>query len=395
MRTRRVAGLALALLLGGAIAGCSDVQGPVAPATTVRAGMVAAAPTPILPVTYGESTLHLWPYTGDNFAGTTVDPINLLFPGATVQQVRAALLGLGGTRAGYPPMAPFDCVWQDGGETVQVGYAEDKWVGSPVQLTCGDYSFRYHVRLFQAGGWVYGGAHFEIQVPGTNSHNVLSWAAARDLVMGDLYAAGFVDYAPTLVDLGTGARYRVIDYPMVYYGLLQQAPALAGYLNVEPITLALDNGPAALIHLANAPAVERTVERQEWTLDFNQIIPKPFCGTGYVHAEGPIEMVRQLVVTGSGNYVTHFQGKGTLTLTPWNPTPTVEHPMGVPTGEPTYTAIASEKDRGLVTDGHMMVANAQMQIMLPNAPERGSMTLSFMVGPQGATNFDFAVNCTK
>ena len=365
--------------------------------------MVAPAPSPIVSANYGESTLHLWPYTAENFTGAPSDPVNLLFPGTTVQQVRAALLGLGGTRAGYPAVAPFNCVWQDGGETVQVGYAEGAWLGSPVQLTCGDYSWRYHVRLFQVGGWVYGGAHFEIEVPGTNSHNVLSWKAARELVRGDLATAGLVDNA-TYVDLGTGDRFRVIDYPMVYYGLLQQAGAmdpafaamLQAYINVQADAegaLHLYNGPAALVHLANAPTVERTVERQEFTLDFNQVIPKPFCGAGYVHAEGPIQMVRQLVVTGSGNYLTHFHAKGTLVITPWDPT--VNPPTGAPTGEPAYTANVSEKDRSLVTDQHTMVANAQMQIMLPDAPGRGSLMMSFMVGPQGATNFDFAVNCTK
>ena len=39
---------------------------------------------------------------------------------------------------------------------------------------------------------VQGAAHFEVLIPGTTDHQVLSWIVARDLVVGDLMRSGLL-----------------------------------------------------------------------------------------------------------------------------------------------------------------------------------------------------------
>ena len=165
------------------IAACSDAPPTAAPSAIASQARVATAQDPNDPaapaglVTVGTSTF--WPYTGDDFTGAPKDPINAIFTGyADPLRIRAALRRLDGNRTafGLPNVAPFNCTWKDAIGDEQTGYGDaEGWTGSAVQLACGDWSLRFHLRLFAEGSVTLAGVHWDLNVPGTNEHEVISW----------------------------------------------------------------------------------------------------------------------------------------------------------------------------------------------------------------------------
>ena len=137
--------------------------------------------------------------------------------------IRQALLALNGDRTafGFPNAFPFNCTWADAIGTPQTGYSDEEgWEGSAVQLECGDYAtLRTHLRLFRQGPYTLGAAHFEVQIPGTSSHEVLSWEIPRALVTADVARSGHVAAPLGQTDPITDApTYRTIRY-QVYNSL--------------------------------------------------------------------------------------------------------------------------------------------------------------------------------
>lgn len=68
---------------------------------------------------------------------------------------------------------------------MQTAYdARAGWVGSAIQLQCGDYGpIRFHLRLFEAGDYTLANVHFELLIPNTTEHQVLSVELAEQLVV--------------------------------------------------------------------------------------------------------------------------------------------------------------------------------------------------------------------
>lgn len=392
--------LALVLLAALGFAACDEVESPLsleadAPSLSQAAGIV---PSPLVSVAFGAGPLTLWPYTGTDVAGTASDPINVLFPGRDVRDVRAALLMLDGDRTafGMPPVAPFDCTWGDAIGANQTSYtAEHGWNGSAIQLECGDYEpMRFHVRLFDAGAGAVANAHFEVIIPGTNQHEVLSWELAEQLIAVDMIRTGLLDpTAPLGItnQINPAPTYRTIN-PLIYNGLpLALRGIIGGPLadQAAPVPMP-SNGRATVVNLASAPAAIRTVDRFLYTLQFNQIIPKPFCATGpfdYVRVVGPVEFAQHVVVTGSGNYLSHFQARGTLAVTPVNPL------SGQPIGE-TSEARVRANYRNVATDNVTMASNVDMQVLLPpDGPFTGRLVSRLRVGPGGSEVASIEVRC--
>jgi hypothetical protein len=221
--------LATALVVTGfcSATGCSE-EPPTAP-DEARSGVFASAqatPTTV-PITYGSETLNVWPYTGNTLDGTPVDPLHLVFVGnADPVRIRAALLALDGDRTafGFPDAYPFNMTWGEAMGDVHTTYAEDAWGANVIQLQLGGYeNVRAHLRIFGTGVpygddgvWTLGAAHFEVLIPGTADHQVLSWTIPRDLVVADLARSGRRDQR----------RAFVADYPHVH--LRQPASRTAG-----------------------------------------------------------------------------------------------------------------------------------------------------------------------
>jgi len=377
------------LLAGGLLVGCND-QSVVAPAATTavaRGAVAAVVPSPLQTVDFGDRSLTLWPYTWDGVdPDLKVDPIHLLFPGrGDPRQIRAALLLLGGDRTafGLPDTPPFDCVWEDAlGGANQTAYAQDAWAGSAIQVTCGGFDMRFHLRLFPAGDWSLGAAHFEVNIPGTTEHESLSWELAKTLVLLDLYRAGATPYPPGYGPetgvLSDAPTYRSIRAE-VYSQLDDATKQLLGVVNSPDIP---NTGKAAIVPLAGTPEAEPLLARRELTVNMNQTVPT-FCPEDipYVHVQGPITFRQQVVVTPSGNYMSRVKAQGTLEVATF-------------TGE-TYKAVIHDQERNVVTDHNTLVTLFQMQAVVPAGTYAGKLTIGIRVGPGGSTGYVGEYRCDQ
>ena len=394
------------LLVSGMLTACTDSQelaAPLAKAAGPQAAIQAAhsqpAPAPLTTVTFGGRHLTLWPYTADAIPAIPVDPINLLFPGRTPIQVRAALLTLDGNRApAFPNAAPFNCVWKDaaaGGD--QEAYSnEGGWAGSAIQLTCGDFTIRYHLRLFSAGDWTMGGAHFEVQIPGVPNHQPLSWDRAQELVIFDLMRSGFLDASVPMAPLPTGSEtpyYRTID-PRIYYPLAQAEPALAAYIQANPVDQNLvqipNDGYAMALNLASVPPIKAMTASQEFTLQMGQIVPKPFCSTGpadYVQISGPMHVTERVVVTPGGSYSNTSFMEVKLDVVQFDPI------AGQPVGTP-YKGLITDLVNGSIAGPVQFVAENTTQTMYPSAPGRGTQSVTLRVGPGDSSGYSKVESCS-
>ena len=389
------------LLVVGAAAGCQDAREPTGPALVpvlASGNHTFVTPVPLVPVTFGASSITLWPYTGNDLAGTKVDPINILFPGrGDPRQIRAVLLSLSGNRSPmFPNVAPFNCVWKDAlGGSNQTGFTEGSgWVGSSIQLTCGDYTVRYHLRLFPVGDWTVGGAHFEVNIPGTQEHESMSWDRARELVLYDFVRSGLLVTALPMLPLPVGTltpTYRTIR-PEVWFPLKAAQPALAAYINpveVGPNDVRIPNdGFAMAINLASTPAVTPMDETSEYDIPMGQMIPKPFCSSGpldYVYVSGVLHVSEHTVVGTDSSYHNHQQMKGNLDITPMNPL------TQQPTGE-TYKAMIDNTNTSLFTDQQSIVTLYTRQATSP-AGTAGMQIEDWKVGPGNSTGYSKTTRC--
>jgi hypothetical protein len=344
-------------LVSGFLAGCSEDNHPVRPDTeaeetpfaieglktpdvegTITRESAASTPPPgLVTVSFGSSTLSLWPYTGSSFDGTPSDPVNVIFVGqADPLQIRAALLSLNGDRTafGFPDAYPFNAVWSEAIGDVQTAYAGDEgWSANYVQLQLGTYEpVRAHLRLFETaspfgnGVWTVGAAHFEVMIPGTADHQVLQWELAEQLVTVDMMRSGLLDPSMPLMPSGpihAAPTFREIP-AVIYNGLppeLQQlvlGPGAPPQVT-DPVGIPTD-GQATIFQLATAVPIPPGSWNQSFTLTYQQVVPKPFCndGTQYVLVTGPVtfEKNARLLVNGRYRYESRYQGR--LTITPWD-----------------------------------------------------------------------------
>lgn len=368
----------LALLV--LVSACGTDDSAVGP--TLRRGDPAVPAAPAELVTVAGTTL--WPYTGADLSGSPQDPINLILTGVTDPRViRQALFALDGNRPEFGGDAPFNCTWHDAMGDEQAAWTEPTgWIGSAIQLACGPYGpLRFHVRLFAANGVTVANAHFEVQIPQTTEHQVLSWELAEQLVTYDLLRTGLLDP----------------DQPVVPSGPINQAPAFRGipaviYNELGPLWTALGAPPTAVMDPMPIPndgvamvfAVASTLpvvpdsRDEQFTIMFDQVIPKPFCvgqGSGYVYVQGPVDLHQQVRVTGSGEYVRTFDATGHLNITPIDPT------TGQPSGE-TYQAVVQEQHHARFDGVGADVASRKMQSETPpSSPERGRFSSWLRVGP--------------
>lgn len=329
---------------GGAIAGCDNALDPT---MTYQAGMVPVAGSPGPPdaladeiriVAFGEASLELWPFTGWDLSGDRLDPVNLLFVGESdPANIRAALLGLGGDRSafGLPPVPPFNCTWADAAGGVQASWGAGEWTGSVIQLECGAYqTIRFHLRLFPAGEWTAANAHFEVLIPGTPNHQVLSWDLAKQIVQMDLVRTGLLHpavpfgVAPGLTPSPT---FRTIP-AVIYNGLPEGLRGLIGGPPVpvnEPVGIRND-GVAIIANVGARAPFEPGAVAYDFEVRFAQVIPKPFCAGSpedLIYVEGPVRFTHRVVTAAGGEVDSQIQVVGDLAVTPFDAR------TGTPAGE--------------------------------------------------------------
>jgi len=379
------------------VAACSDDHNPAAPAfkdpvaSKQINGNEPPAPSGLVTLTSGGETFSAWPYTGTGFDGAPQDPINLIFTGvADPRRVRAALMSLPG--AGRPgPLAAFGCTWNDAVGDPQTNYGSQGWVGSAIQLECGDfYGPRFHMRLFRQGNVTVANAHYEILIPGTNTHEVLSWELAEALVMADIARGGFLGAAPSASDvINSAPYYRAVQAPVVSFLAPAQIAALGLSVNGDGTASIPNDGRATVLTLASAPALTKAMDDKDFIITFGQVIPKPFCAagtTGYLYASGPIHVRMHSGIEGQ-NYRSSWTAGGTLTLVPFNPL------TGQPAGAP-YEGNIAEETTTSITNGQATVESSSDRRELPDTgPTRGSRAARLKVHEDGKDSYTVTIDC--
>jgi hypothetical protein len=387
------------LLLLLLVAACSEDDTMLGPSATSPSMTTTQAPPPVgslVSISTGGGSLQLWPYTGSDFSGTAQDPINLVFTGrADPRAIRSALFALSGDRssAGLPNVPPFNCRWTDAIGDLQTGYnGASGWVGSAVQLACGDFGpVRIHVRLFEAADLTLGNAHFELLIPGTTDHQVLSWELAEQLVTVDLVRSGLLASAPgSTGPINAAPGFRQI--PAQIYNLLpvELKSAIGGPLGEvsAPVDIATDGSATRFDLGAAAPPAGGTEQR--FVIQFDQIIPRPFCASGptdFLRVEGPVELEKSVRLTGAGALTSEFLASGQLRLTPVDPR------TGAPTGE-TYAAEVKDHQVTRFDDDGGQVNGVATQMELPQSEAgRGRKSVRLKVGPGSVTLYDQDIDC--
>jgi hypothetical protein len=379
--------------------GCdTDSFAPV-PADS-RPASFAAAPPPglLVPIGVAGGSLSIWPYTGMDFTGTPQDPLNLVFTGRSdPRAIRSALMALDGNRTafGMPPVSPFNCTWSDAIGDLQTGYnATTQWVGSAIQLACGNYGpIRFHVRLFEAGATTLGNAHFEVLIPGTADHQVLSWELAEQLVKVDFLRSGLLDPATPLGSTGpiNDVPFRAIP-EQIYNGIPADLKTLiggpAGSVSA-PVPIATD-GQATVFNLVAGFAGDPVGSEQRFVIQYGQVIPRPFCASGaeFLLVEGPVSLRKTVRVTAGGDLTSEFDASGRLRLTPVDPQ------TGVPIG-PSYEAAVKDHQVTRFDERGGRIEGLQVQTELPrNVSGHGQRVIRIKVGSRGADRYKMDIDCT-
>lgn len=391
-RSGATAGLVCAVLLTG----CGDRDRSPASLAGPAQGRHAVLPaSPLATLTVDGESARVLPYLTDDLV-TPQDPVNLVFTGAAdPREIRNALLGLDGARgAPFPPVFPFTCTWSDAIGGLMAGYGErEGWGGAAIQLQCGSYGpIRFHLRLVKLGGFTIGNAHFELLIPGTTDHQVLSWELAEQLVTYDLARTGLLGAAPSPTATITAApAHRAI--PAVIYNLLPADLRLliggpAGSVSAE-VGIANDGHATQFVLAGRAPAIAPATSQRE-VIQFDQLIPKPFCSAGpfdYLLVQGPVTLEQEVRTGTAGEVRLFFRAHGSLDALP------IDAATGIPQAQPFRAEVSEWQDSRAGDDGGQ-VSGKQEQRLLPSAPDgAGSLSIMLKVAPGRDPSFVRTVDC--
>jgi hypothetical protein len=152
------------------------------------------------------------------------------------------------------------------------------------------------------------------------------------------------------------------------------------------------NVNATVFHMAGSVGGQPQVATQDFVINFDIIMPKPFCATSaydYVQVEGPVHLRQKVVYTPSGNFISQFHANGHLNLTPINPI------TGNPIGD-TYQAVINEHHKGIITNNVTLVSSFQMQVMIPpSGPFNGQLLVHLNIGPGNSSDYSMEINCNN
>jgi len=422
----------LGALLG--LAGCSE-DGPMSTSeeSTLGGGMRTSetridrfdAPDGLVDVHWQGDALRFWPYTGEDLSGKGQDPINLVFVGEVDPvQIRAALMSLDGNRTAYgiPDIYPFNSTWSDAIGNAQTGYiAGTGWTGAVVQLQLGAYDpVRFHLRLIKHGrdgrradgdddddddddssassnyGWTIGNAHFDLQIPKTPEHQVIDWEYAERIVVVDFVRSGLLDPSSLPEPQTTGLINEAPDWreipKVIYNGIPDGLKVVLGYTPGDasgPVPIPND-GYATILHLKHAVPVERGTVTQSLTVNFEQMVPKPFCSDGpldYVFLQGPVNMTQTVKIGRHGRYHYSTNIAGHLMAVYMDVTQSPPAPVGDP-----FFADITDQQRGFLKGPHSRLTLDSSRIA-PQEDGVENLTVKLRVGSRGRDLFYSRAEC--
>ena len=366
-------GAAAVLSLGG----CADRPNPADPGAPAAARV---ATPPYTSVAVGGETFEFWPYTTNRLSVTSPDdPVNLLLVGeGDPRAVRAALMALDATQTA------FGCTWTDAvGDEQASAAAPIGWTGSAIQLACGPYALRPHLRLFDIGEAILVGAHFEVQIPGTDQHQVLSYALAESMVLNDLIQTGLVDLAGiTLTEVITTStqNVRAIIYNELPAALQELVTGTAGDVSAD-FPVPNGDGKVTVVPLAHYGGAG-TGSYQAFTIEYGQWVDKPFCQAPgeFVYVGGPVRVAMTVTIASDGRLERYMRAQGRLSIT-------------TPTGLE-YGANVTQDQQAWATGTAHWVQTKLHQVLVPgNGADRGGRSWHLRVGTEVPDDFTEIINC--
>ena len=149
---------------------------------------------------------------------------------------------------------------------------------------------------------------------------------------------------------------------MIYNGLPPELRAVIGGPAADqsadvPI---LNDGVATVLNVVGTAPTVPGVARQDFTIQFDQVIPKPFCASGpsdLVLAQGPVRL-RGVFISGTdGAFKSEFHADAQLRVTPVDPT-------GVAVGTP-YAATVGQAQAATLTDAQTEASERLVERLLP------------------------------
>jgi hypothetical protein len=306
-------------------------------------------------------------------------------------------MSLDGNRTAYgiPDVYPFNATWSDAIGNAQTGYIEGTgWTGAVVQLQLGLYDpMRFHLRLITHGrghdndgnpnyGWTIGNAHLDLQIPGTPEHQVIDWEFAEMMVVVDFLRSGLLDPS-SLPPQTTGVvnqapTWREIP-KIIYDGIPDGIKMILGYApgpTSGPFPMPND-GHATILHLKDAVPVEQGTAAQAFTVNFDQVVPKPFCSDGpldYVYLQGPLTMTHTVRIEASGRYQYSTDITGQLMAVYMDVTQSPPAPVGNP-----FSADITDRQRGFLNNRNARLVFDSSRIA-PQGDGVETLTVNLTVG---------------
>jgi hypothetical protein len=355
------------------------------------------APSPLITVGVGDDDLEFWPYTGVDFEGSPQDPINLIFRGeCDPRDIMSALLSLDGDRSDYPfpAVPPFTCTWDDAIGDVQAAFGAGEWTGSAIQLALGTYEEpRFHLRLFRAGDWTVANAHFEIMIPGTADHQVLSWELAEKLVIADFMRSGLLDGSNPMIPIGQINEPNFREIPDYIYNELPVELRILIGTPLDDVTAPVpipSDGNAVILNLSGKVGWQADHRTKDFVLNYDIVMPRPFCTLheyDFVHVSGPVHLRQVVRFNRVGNYMTEFVANGNLEVTPVDPS------TGEPIGE-SRTARAVQKHSSALSNSRCEASGMMFQIIMPvSEPGGGWFYSRLKVDSNGSNQYMSRSTC--
>ena len=203
----------------------------------------------------------------------------------------------------------------------------------------------------------------------------------QQLLTADLACTGLLGAAPTPAAQTHSQFFGEIP-AAVWDGMPAGLRQLTGHSPsaVAPVPI-LSTGYAMPFELAGRVPVTPDEEVEDLAVQWNQIIPKPFCAAGpahFVRVEGPLRFTQRSGIDASGEHHTEMVAQGRLRITPITP----------PDGSfESYDAEIVVNQVGTITDEMTKTLLNDLRRELPDlGPFRGTSHDRVQTGPTAAAS---------